>query len=298
MRKKLWIISLTLLLVSCGQASNVEKTVQVDLVMPDEIEDEIVVETPVTEQVKEEELEEVVIIEENKFEGVFKDITASEYDEDVKMIEFVDLINADDYNYNPEIILEVSNPESLYVLCNKLNHLPSDYVPSGLIEPEVRFSFDHADEKRQLRTGAAHALEKLFDNAESQGHILYALSGYRSYARQEAVYAHWVNKYGQEEADKFSARPGHSEHQTGMSMDITSESVGFDLVESFGEEAEGQWVEENAHRFGFIVRYPKDKTEITLYNYEPWHLRYVGIELANHLYENHMTLEEYYETLQ
>ena len=98
---------------------------------------------------------------------------------------------------------------------------------------------------------------------------------------------------GGEAADTYSARAGHSEHQTGLAVDITSDSVNEELTVEFGETEEGKWVAENAHRFGFIIRYPEDKTLLTGYQYEPWHLRYVGIDAATEIYENGWILEEY-----
>jgi len=202
-----------------------------------------------------------------------------------------------DYNYDPDQIQEIADPASLYVLANKLNKLPASYAPEDLEEPDVAFSFEGEDEKRKLRRVAASALEDLFAGAKEAGHDLFAVSGYRSYSRQESVYNYWVSIYGQAEADTFSARPGHSEHQTGLTMDISSASVGYDLQEAFGDTAEGKWVAQHAHEYGFIVRYPKDKTDITLYSYEPWHLRYVGKDLATVLFHENLTLEEYFESL-
>jgi hypothetical protein len=90
--------------------------------------------------------------------------------------------------------------------------------------------------------------------------------------------------------------PGSSEHQTGLSIDVSSDSVGCALEESFGATADGKWLAKNCHKYGFIIRYPKNKTKITGYSYEPWHIRYVGRKLATYLYKNDLTLEEYYET--
>jgi D-alanyl-D-alanine carboxypeptidase len=103
-----------------------------------------------------------------------------------------------------------------------------------------------------------------------------------------------VDTYGQTEADLVSAKPGTSEHQLGLAMDVTSESVGFDLLESFGETEEGQYIADHAHEYGFIIRYPQGKTAITGYSYEPWHLRYLGVDVATDIYNSGKTMEEYY----
>ena len=119
---------------------------------------------------------------------------------------------------------------------------------------------------------------------------LFISSGFRSFERQQELYTMYTSKDGQEMADIYSARPGHSEHQTGLAFDLNS------VDSSFADTAEGKWVNENCYKYGFIVRYPKDKETITGYKYEPWHLRYVGESLAKIIYNNGnwLTLEEYF----
>lgn len=194
---------------------------------------------------------------------------------------------------NEEGLKVVNNPDDILVLVNKERNLPSDYKPDDLIIPNVRFSFEGHDQKRYLRKEAATALEELFEEAEKEGVIFYADSGYRSYERQEFLFNYRAERDGVEKANKLTARPGQSEHQTGLAMDVTSQSVNLSLESSFGETTEGIWLKENAHRFGFIIRYLKDKTDITGYSYEPWHIRYVGTDVAKEIYENNITLEEY-----
>jgi len=209
------------------------------------------------------------------------------------------IIHLSNYSYNTTThqIGEVSIPDSLFVLTNKLNHLPEDYIPETLRVPNIRFSFSEYNEKKNQREAPALALEAMFVDAEAEFHYLFAVSGYRSYNRQNTIYNYKVETRGVEEADKVSARPGHSEHQTGLAMDITSEAVGFGLEYAFGDTTEGIWVLENAHNYGFIIRYPKDKVDITGYNYEPWHLRYIGKDVASFIYENKLTLEELYSSI-
>ena len=194
----------------------------------------------------------------------------------------------------PDVQTEiVENPYEVLSVVNKSFSLPSDYEPEDLTVPEVSFPFTEDDPKKQLRKEAAHALEDLFAGAEQVGIHLFAQSGYRSYDRQEAIFAANVEQDGEEHANTYSARPGESEHQTGLVMDVTAESVGFNLNTDFGETDEGKWVEENAHEYGFIIRYPDGKEEITKYQYEPWHLRYVGVKAATEIKNNEQTLEEY-----
>jgi len=159
--------------------------------------------------------------------------------------------------------------------------------------PNVRFTSSAYN--KYLRKETAVALMEMFSVAEDDGIILYAVSGYRSYSTQKAVFSNNVIKYGNEQsANNISAQPGQSEHQTGLSMDVTAKSVQYNLSQDFAKTAEGLWVKENAHRFGFIIRYLKGKEHITGYVYEPWHLRYVG-DTASDIFESGLTMEEYYE---
>ncbi|KGX86139.1 M15 family metallopeptidase [Pontibacillus marinus] len=188
----------------------------------------------------------------------------------------------------------VSEPTSLQVVVNKQRQLPTGYQPPNLVVPDVPFYFDQFMQKKQMRQEAATALENLFQAANDQGLDLVAASGYRSYARQKSIYQSNVDAYGREEANKFSAQPGHSEHQTGLAMDVTIAELSFKLVQEFGKTPEGNWLAENAYKYGFVIRYPKGKESITGYSYEPWHLRFVGKEDAKEIHEASKTLEEFY----
>ena len=192
----------------------------------------------------------------------------------------------------------IQNPTNMMVLVNKGLSLPDGYAPEDLVRPNVLFSFGEQDiEKSYLRQEAADALELMFAEGEKVGIELFAVSGYRSYERQVAVYNAEVAKYGEEKAVQAVAFPGSSEHQTGLAMDLSSQSASFELSEQFGETAEGKWIAENAHHFGFILRYPRGKEDITGYKYEPWHFRYVGKGAAKIIFEQQMTLEEYFKVV-
>jgi len=191
-----------------------------------------------------------------------------------------------------EEMVVISNPEEIEALTNKELSLPPDYEPEDLVQPNVVWG--PVSNYRYLRVEAAEALEDLFNSALEEEITLYGRTGYRSYQAQEEIFVNFVNNHGYEEARTFSAKPGQSEHQTGLAMDITSESVDYRLSGDFGDTVEGQWVAENAHNYGFIIRYPRDKEEITGYIYEPWHLRYVGVDLATEIYESGLTMEEYF----
>lgn len=186
----------------------------------------------------------------------------------------------------------VNNPHSDLVVLNKSRKLPEGFVPELLTIPNVKFAPATSNEKRQLKFNAAIALENMFSEAENNKIILYGVSAYRSFERQNEVYAHHIQTKGEKRAKAVSAYPGSSEHQTGLSIDISAENQGFNLTTSFGDTAEGIWVANNAHLYGFIIRYPNNKSDITGYSYEPWHLRYVGIQHAIFLFEHNLTFEE------
>ncbi|WP_165843751.1 Ig-like domain-containing protein [Planococcus halotolerans] len=141
---------------------------------------------------------------------------------------------------------------------------------------------------------AQSALNRMLADAEKAGHELSVISSYRSYSYQEELYNRYVNTHGEEQAKRFAALPGHSEHQTGLAFDLGgTESQDDWLSGSFGDTPAGKWLAENAHKYGFIVRYPKGKEAITGYIYEPWHFRYLGVDTATDVYNSGLTLEEY-----
>ncbi|MEI3604162.1 D-alanyl-D-alanine carboxypeptidase family protein [Pseudogracilibacillus sp. SE30717A] len=224
------------------------------------------------------------------------------YNEDVKKVieqilnnnESIEVASILEEPSHPDEFVEiVENPYDILVLVNKNYALPNDFEPQDLVVPDVRFPFEEDDPKKQLRKEAATALENLFEKADQEGIELFAQSGFRSYDRQEAIFAANVERHGEEHANTYSARAGESEHQTGLVMDVTSQSAQFDLTTDFGKTPEGQWVKEHAHEYGFIIRYPEGKENITKYQYEPWHLRYVGEKAAAEIAAADITLEEY-----
>ncbi|WP_054704188.1 M15 family metallopeptidase [Bacillus sp. JCM 19041] len=188
----------------------------------------------------------------------------------------------------------IMNPDNYVANVNRDFKLPADYKPEDLVIPNIRFSFDYIDDRRYVREDAANSLEQLFEAAEDDGFILYAISGYRSYERQEVLYEEAQSVQGKNQS--LVAMPGHSEHQTGLAIDISSASINYALSKKFGETEEGNWVKDHAHLFGFIIRYPEGKEEVTGYSYEPWHLRYVG-DIATDIYVREYTLEEYLEVV-
>lgn len=173
-----------------------------------------------------------------------------------------------------------------HIIANKTYPLPSNYVPKNT----------HTDAGSQkycqtcIVNDAWDAWNLMKADASALGLNIWIQSGYRSYNAQKGLYDKYVNRDGKVAADTYSARPGHSEHQTGYAFDLNS------ITDAFAGTDEGKWVNENAYKYGFIIRYPKGKEDITGYKYESWHLRYVGIDLASKLYNNGdwITMEEYF----
>lgn len=189
--------------------------------------------------------------------------------------------------------MRIKDPKQIDILVNKEMWLSKDYVPENLVQPKVNFLSDTNPEAMLLRKDTAKYLERLFKRAKKEKYNLYAVSGYRSYKRQSEIFKSNFKKDGVK-ANKYSARPGQSEHQTGLAIDITCESIDFLLSEEFENTKEYEWLLDNVHKYGFIIRYPKGKEDVTGYNFEPWHLRYVGDEIAKKIYLGNLTLEEYF----
>lgn len=180
------------------------------------------------------------------------------------------------------------------VLVNKQYDLSSDYIPADLTVPEVNFVKEIGADEKKMKWIAATALENMFTAASSEGVELYCESGYRSYESQKEIYERTKKENGDAYASKYSALPGHSEHQTGLCMDITNINHIDDANDkALGESKEGIWLRDHAHLYGFILRYPQGRTDVTGYNYEPWHFRYVGIAAATEIFNKGLVLEEY-----
>jgi D-alanyl-D-alanine carboxypeptidase len=183
---------------------------------------------------------------------------------------------------------------SLWWIVNKRRPLPEDYIPADMAAPEMKLRWADDAESMQVSTKAIPDLEALYRAAAGAGHELMLVSAYRSAGYQRQLYEGYVRSSGQDDADRFSARPGTSEHQTGLAVDLGRVDGECEIEECFGQTAEGKWLAANAHKYGFVVRYLKDKENITGYLYEPWHFRYVGKELADEIKQTGQTLEEFF----
>ena len=175
------------------------------------------------------------------------------------------------------------------ILVNKYNYLTEDYVPENLQTVDKKYS----SKTLQLVDYAKEAFEDLSEAASKENYTVLAMSSYRSYQYQYNLYNRYVSIDGVEAADTYSARPGYSEHQTGLAVDVYNGKEDFT---NFEKTKEYSWMQDNAYKFGFILRFPKDKVLETGYQYESWHYRYVGKEIAKYIHDNNLCFEEYYAT--
>ena len=189
----------------------------------------------------------------------------------------------------------IAQPESIPVLVNKKNKLPDHYVPDDLVYTTIPFTFKEKTEKKKMRTEAASAIADLFKGAKKQGVSLLGVSAYRSHATQTSLFNYYVKRDGYDKTITYSAFPGTSEHETGLTIDVTGGDGKCAAEDCFGDTTEAAWLQENVADYGFIIRYPKGKEDITGYKYEPWHLRFVGKEIAQTIMSEGITLEEYYD---
>lgn len=190
------------------------------------------------------------------------------------------------------IVQDYTLNDSLWAIASKTHALSIDYVPSPISIPNVETRTDKSADEQSVRTDIVNDLEKMFAQAKTDGHNVMIGSGYRSAALQTLYYNNAVNSSGVDVANQYVALPGKSEHQTGLAVDISTSSRECYLDRCFATTSDGLWLAENAYKYGFILRYPEGKESITGYNYEPWHFRYVGVDLATALYESKLTLDE------
>ena len=207
------------------------------------------------------------------------------------MTKKMETINTDSTSSTSKKIETVSNnnaPKYIdgVLIVNKTYPLPEDYVPDNTYMDASGYKYC----SECIDKSAYEKYSEMKADAEALGLNIWIQSGYRSYELQKELYQNYVNRDGEVAADTYSARPGHSEHQTGLAFDLNT------ITDEFAETDEGKWINENAWLYGFILRYPKGKEDITGYKYEPWHLRYVGEDLAKKLYNNGdwITLEEHF----
>lgn len=188
----------------------------------------------------------------------------------------------------------LTDPTSIWVVANKHRALqPKTYAPNDLVVPAIPLRGNITNTEKYVRKVTAVALEKLEADAQKQGLAFNLQSGYRSYDFQVDLYNRYVQQQGQAVADSQSARPGFSEHQTGLAADLGGVShPECDVEACFATTPEGEWLAANAYQYGFIIRYPQNMQTVTGYIYEPWHVRYVGVDLATQMHKQKITTLE------
>lgn len=208
---------------------------------------------------------------------------------ELSLTEVVTNINSNlDYAYYSTDYKTDLNKNTLLIV-NKYYKLESDYAPNNL----VHLTHTYGGNGQYIRAEAFEDYKKMFNDMKALGLNLLVRSSYRSYTYQANLYNNYVARDGKANADKYSARPGYSEHQTGLAIDVGTPTTS-DLGD-FLYTDEYKWMMQNAHKYGFILRYPENSVHITGYMYEPWHFRYVGVDAATYIKENNITYEEYYE---
>ena len=223
---------------------------------------------------------------------------------------FIDLSGEPIVTYNEvewDFPIDMMDMEpELVRLANKQMFLDEDFKPAGLVDVKELRLDDEGNNKNggvrmvdgpwKLRKECAEALVALCDAARAEGHELYLKSAYRSYYKQAVMYENRIKKYGYD--DGWVTKPGASDHQTGLGCDVVPKKwTDRGMNEDMAKEPETQWMAEHCAEFGFILRYPADKEDITKINYEPWHLRYVGKEAAAYIMDNGLCLEEFHDQL-
>ncbi len=187
----------------------------------------------------------------------------------------------------------LSKPDSPWVVVNKRRSLPRDYTPKDLRYPDIKLRSSSTE--LQLRDDAATALERMAVAAQKADVPLMLASGYRSFSLQESVYNRYVAQDGETAANRYSAKPGYSEHQTGLAADLSGTDGVCVIEDCFKDTKTSKWLAKNAHTYGYILRYEPSKEAIVGYTYEPWHFRYVGVPLATEIYQNKTTMEQFFQ---
>lgn len=190
------------------------------------------------------------------------------------------------------IVDDYSITSSIWAIVSKTHSISTDYAPTPLVIPAVATRTDKSNDERSIRSDIEKPLVDMFKQAEADGYSLMIGSGYRPASLQKIYFDNYARTAGVAAANQSIAFPGQSEHQTGLAVDISTVARNCYISECFADTPDGQWLFDNSYKFGFTLRYPKGKEPITGYNYEPWHYRYVGIDLATALHESGLTLDE------
>ena len=212
------------------------------------------------------------------------------YKEKNPNIETLDIVtrvnlNLDKKDYTD--VVESNHLNKTDILVNKHIYLRENYIPDNLVKINPKYTISD----KYLVSDANIWLEKMINDIIKNNLNIRIISAYRSYSYQKDLYDKYVKEDGIIKADTYSARPGYSEHQTGLVIDVDNGTTNY---EQFEKTKEFKWMQDNSHKYGYILRYPKDKEKITGYNFESWHYRYVGVEIATYIHKNNITFDEYY----
>lgn len=213
-----------------------------------------------------------------------------EYIKTNKSKEISDIVSIVNVGANKDFYTDIKKTDmsnDYLILVNKYNYLDPNYTPEDLVTMSLQYAFNG----KQIRTEVNSAFKQMANAAKAESLKIVANSAYRDNAYQTRIYENIKDDKGEEYADNYAARPGHSEHQTGLSIDISTLSS---TLDGFEVTPEFTWLKENSYKFGFILRYPEGKEYLTGYQYEPWHYRYVGIEVATKIKDLGITFDEYY----
>jgi len=201
------------------------------------------------------------------------------------VIAIINTHNDDNYYENE---LASNKDKDLQILVNKHYHVDGEYEPDDLVKISNWYSYG---DDQMMREEAYNEFKSLFNAAKDADIKIIINSSYRSYADQEETYNEYLNRYGLETTEALAAHPGNSEHQTGLAIDVTTPGYN---TKTFDESEAFTWLTNNAYKYGYILRYPKDKEYLTGFDYESWHYRYVGKEIAQYIHDNNITYDEYY----
>ena len=228
-------------------------------------------------------------------------LTSEKYFIEKNLKKYINYLNKNDNLTDVVAIINVGSNNEWYtntkktdlskghlMLTNKFYALDNTYNSDTMVKVSKQYSYG---ENQMVTSETYNAFLNMFNAAKKEDLTLIINSSFRSYEDQEEIYNELKNSRGDEYANKIAAKPGFSEHQTGMAVDIQTYGSNASNFEEFDEF---KWLQENAHKYGFILRYPKDKEYLTGYEYESWHYRYVGVEAATYIHENNITFDEYY----
>lgn len=224
-----------------------------------------------------------------KMENLDRYISYKNKNKDLSDEQIIKDVNMDLDKKQYEDMHETINLNKINILVNKHNYLKEDYVPENL----KSLSSTYALSNMKMVEEAANAFESLSKDASKENYKVIAMSTYRSYEYQVDLYNKYVKSDGKDAADTYSGRPGNSEHQTGLAVDVYNQT---ETYTNFEKTKEYNWMQENAYKYGFILRFPKDKENETGYEFESWHYRYVGKDIAKYIHKHNITLEEYIAT--